>query len=445
MMKFSVRFPPMRSLFSSRLSVALVLFSASAAAPLPLAAQQGPAKQVNVFGDTGGFEKSTVQDNLWDGVDGDGNLAGFTFSAAVVTEKPHLRQAGHAALRGVRRSQRRRQARPRHRRPDRLLPLLSRTRHRRPHRSSPAPRLMPFFVSTTMYPREHDWRGNGGRRLDTFLSAFRAGGLAAHRSARFHDRQLSTARSSSCPTAAPPRQPVIPLAGQHRKRAHLQPTTRTVSGPTCSRPWRTTGTAAGKLDLITGEGTYSANAIHLLENIGTRRHAEVHRRHGKHTYIAYGDGREHLIPTVVDYNGDGNPDLIVADRSGEVGVYLNTGKPGGRNSSASSTITFGSTSKLPGLCSLYAADYNGDGLFDLIIGPAQRTHRRGAEHRHQDRAEVRPAAGHQGRGPAQARRARARRLAINAWNHERQRADVRQRRHQRQRPRLQPAGGLATA
>ncbi len=126
-------------------------------------------------------------------------------------------------------------------------------------------------------------------------------------------------------------------------------------------------TGHGRLDLITGEGTYSANTVHLLENVGDGSAPKFSSAPGKHTYLAYGDGREQLIPTVVDYNGDGKPDLLVADRTGEVSVYLNTGKPGAELPRAS-TITFGSTSKLPGLCSLYAADYNGDGLFDLIIG-----------------------------------------------------------------------------
>ena len=118
----------------------------------------------------------------------------------------------------------------------------------------------------------------------------------------------------------------------------------------------------GRLDLLTGEGTYSANTIHLLENVGSSDTPKFSSAPGKHTHLAYGDGREQLIPTVADYNGDGKPDLLVADRTGEVGVYLNTDKPGDELKRAA-TITFGSTTKLPGLCSLFAADYNGDGTF----------------------------------------------------------------------------------
>ena len=43
------------------------------------------------------------------------------------------------------------------------------------------------------------------------------------------------------------------------------------------------------------------------------------------SYIAYGRGREHLIPTVADYNGDGYLDILAGDREGSIGVYLNPG------------------------------------------------------------------------------------------------------------------------
>ena len=130
-----------------------------------------------------------------------------------------------------------------------------------------------------------------------------------------------------------------------------------------------TSGSGSKLDLIVGEGTYSANAIHLLENIGSGDTPKFSSARNKHTYLAYGDGREQLIPCVVDFDGDGNPDLLVSDRTGEVGVYLSQGKPkSGEELKRTSTLTFGSTSKLPGLTSLCAADFNGDGFFDLILG-----------------------------------------------------------------------------
>ena len=124
----------------------------------------------------------------------------------------------------------------------------------------------------------------------------------------------------------------------------------------------------GRLDLLLGEGTYSANAVHLLENqsaTGTPQFAA-----DKRWFLAYGDGREHLIPTVADLNGDGHPDLIVSDRSGQVGVYFSPAapwKPGGEVPFAS-YLTFGSSPKPGGQVAPCAADFNGDGLIDLLLG-----------------------------------------------------------------------------
>ena len=124
----------------------------------------------------------------------------------------------------------------------------------------------------------------------------------------------------------------------------------------------------GKTDLVVGEGSYSANAIHLLLNKGTTLTPKF--SDDARFYLAYGDGREQLVPALADYNGDGSMDLLVADREGKVGVYLNPGaswKPG-VEFKFSSYVTFGGKEELGGAIAPYAADYNGDGLFDLIFG-----------------------------------------------------------------------------
>lgn len=122
------------------------------------------------------------------------------------------------------------------------------------------------------------------------------------------------------------------------------------------------------LDLITGEGSYSANAVHLLINEGSnaRPQFSAEDRH----YLAFGDGREHLIPTVVDYNNNGYPDLLVSDRTGRIGVYLHPERrwQPGDELVFSHFIEFGNRETLGGLVAPYAVDYNGNGLFDLIIG-----------------------------------------------------------------------------
>lgn len=125
----------------------------------------------------------------------------------------------------------------------------------------------------------------------------------------------------------------------------------------------------GKPDLIVGEGSYSANSVFVLLNqssasepkfVDTERH-----------YLCYGDGREQLVPTVVDFNGDGEPDVLVGDRLGTVGAYVNPGKwKPGTELPLYQMITFGTAQNVGTGVAPHACDYNGDGLFDLLLGKA---------------------------------------------------------------------------
>ena len=84
-------------------------------------------------------------------------------------------------------------------------------------------------------------------------------------------------------------------------------------------PWFEDWNGNGRPDLILGEGTYSANSIRLVVNVGSRgRPAFVADRV---YYLAYGDGYEQLTPAVVDYNGDGLRDLLVGTRTGEIRMH----------------------------------------------------------------------------------------------------------------------------
>lgn len=151
----------------------------------------------------------------------------------------------------------------------------------------------------------------------------------------------------------------------------------------------------GKMDLLIGEGSYSANSIHIFPGKGIGRPSlEPEDR----SVLAYGMGLEQLSPCVVDYNGDGNNDLLVAERGGKVAVFLGKGGPfkPGEAISFNSFITIdGAAPTYPanapavepggsprpmdainatnlltagGGCTIDAADFNGDGLFDLIFG-----------------------------------------------------------------------------
>lgn len=150
-----------------------------------------------------------------------------------------------------------------------------------------------------------------------------------------------------------------------------------------------------KMDLLIGEGSYSANSIHIFPGKGIGRPSlEPDDR----SVLAYGMGLEQLSPCVVDYNGDGNNDLLVAERGGKIAVYLGKGgafTPGNPIPFDSFITIDGAPPTLPpntpapepgtsldpmdaikatnllnagGGCTIDTADFNGDGLFDLLFG-----------------------------------------------------------------------------
>ncbi len=150
-----------------------------------------------------------------------------------------------------------------------------------------------------------------------------------------------------------------------------------------------------KMDLLIGEGSYSANSIHIFPGKGIGRPS---MEPDDRSVLAYGMGLEQLSPTVVDYNGDGNNDLLVAERGGRTAVYLGKGgpfKPGEPIPFHSFITIDGAPPTLPantptpesgasldpmdaikatnllsagGGCTIATADFNGDGLFDLVFG-----------------------------------------------------------------------------
>ena len=85
------------------------------------------------------------------------------------------------------------------------------------------------------------------------------------------------------------------------------------------------------------------------------------------TQQTFATGVDPISVTVADINGDGLPDLIVANQNfydSTVSVLLNTTAPGATTPSFAAQQTF-ATGNIPS--SVTAADVNGDGLPDLIV------------------------------------------------------------------------------
>ena len=127
-----------------------------------------------------------------------------------------------------------------------------------------------------------------------------------------------------------------------------------------------------KIDLVLGEGSYSANSVYLYLNQGNNSNPEYGS--AKRNWLAYGMGREHLSPTFGDMDADGDMDMLAGERIGKLTWYENIKrdpdsdtpyllqpKPG--------SVLVGSNDKpageFPRPC---LADINGDKKPDLIIG-----------------------------------------------------------------------------
>jgi hypothetical protein len=148
----------------------------------------------------------------------------------------------------------------------------------------------------------------------------------------------------------------------------------------------------GRPDILVGEGSYSANSIHIL--LGKKMGQPAFEDADRHV-LAWGMGLEQLSPCVVDWNNDGHPDLLVTERGGRVALYLNSGapwKPGdtlpfhslltvdgappaglppGTDTAKPDPLDFLKATNLVstgGISTISSADFNGDGLFDLVFG-----------------------------------------------------------------------------
>ena len=351
-----------------------------------LLAQQPPAPAPTSAIRNGGFEKTFNTPNLWAGVDGNGSLAGFTARLPVLDESGNLR-GEHAPmpvsvalgdLNG-----------------DNLLDLIS---------SDPVGYIRIYFNSGT--PQEPKF--SHGELSLPFLALLEGappwippgltkGGEDSQYFMRWARRRQAV-RIALWDTFAGGKLNLIagnyfgdifyiPNEGSPTAPRFPQPTSLIKAAiPTTKDPSHRWGNVFAPLyydwdgdqrpDLLVGEGSYSANNVHLFSNQGSA--ASPVFNEDKRQPLALGEGRMQLTPTLADLNGDGKIDLLVISRRGNLTAYLRpdswkpgdsispTGyiaKNGGLTPDQTQAFNVGS-----GISTVVAGDLNGDGLFDLVFG-----------------------------------------------------------------------------
>jgi hypothetical protein len=123
------------------------------------------------------------------------------------------------------------------------------------------------------------------------------------------------------------------------------------------------------MDLIMGEGTYSANSIWLLHNTGTNDQPGFDEDHINR--VIPGMGIEQLTPQVVDWNNDGKPDVICGDRTGFIDLFLNTSSdPSNPTFAPAEHIKIGGQEKQgkSGSITVTVCDLSNNHLPNLLIG-----------------------------------------------------------------------------
>lgn len=306
----------------------------------------------------GDFQKSTPTDNLWDGVNSHGCLAGFTRPCYAVTESGPPGNVNlpvsvnYTDLNG-----------------DGLPDIVTADpagfmRVYFNHGTKTAPKftqaeVVPLFLSRPAKDEEwDDWWGHGQAKIAMY--DWNHNGAADLLLGNYAGEVVmipntGTASAPAFPQPASYNKSTIPTSKKGELWGNL-------FAP-CVYDWN----KDGRPDLLVGEGSYSANAVWVLLNQGAGSEAKFTDE--SRYALCYGEGREHLVPTVVDYNGDGEPDVLIGDRGGSVAVHLRTAKwKPGDVLPFDHLIDFGGTTKLGAAVAPCAVDFNGDGLFDLLLG-----------------------------------------------------------------------------
>jgi hypothetical protein len=125
--------------------------------------------------------------------------------------------------------------------------------------------------------------------------------------------------------------------------------------------------ASNSLDLIMGEGTYSANSIYLLRNLNSASAPAFNEDHTLR--VIPGMGLEHLTPVVLDWNNDGKPDILCGDRTGYLNLYLNNSTdPNNPTFAPGVHVKIGGIEKIGNDVTVSIGDLTGNHLPNLLIG-----------------------------------------------------------------------------
>ncbi|MEO6739597.1 MAG: VCBS repeat-containing protein [Chthoniobacteraceae bacterium] len=343
-----------RAILAASLAVAAHTFAQTPTPPAP------PANGDAVV--NGNFAKFAAQQNLWDGVDAKNLLTGNAVATYAVTENGKVGSlqmpisVHFADMNG-----------------DRLPDIVScdPTGIVRVYFNSGTP-AEPKFTTAEVMPifppqvaKDERWENQGWWTWPHSIPKLT---LFDWRKRGTPDLVFGNYTGDICmiDNTGTPREPVFPQPHKYeRVRVHVGAKPWGNLFAPCVVDWN----KDGKPDLLIGEGSYSANSVFVLLNQGSA--SEPKFTDDQRFYLCYGDGREQLVPTVADFNGDGEPDVAIGDRQGTVGLHLNLGKwKPGTELPLAQMVTFGGAASVGTGVAPHACDYNGDGLIDLLLGKA---------------------------------------------------------------------------